>query len=321
MTLISICSVSFSLILILLSSCNTIANSSSTSGGISGIDGRYSFSLTTFDPSGKLRQVEYATLAASLGQPILAYYLPSSHSFIFCSPHATNALSPLIHDDGTPRFTQISSRIVLGHSGLGADGRVLIAEAQRIAIQHEYTFGEDFEEEEDGGGLGFLETVLDQLSELMQKYTMKPGVRPFGCSLLIAYLPPISSLDGQKRGKLYRIDPSGAITSCNDGGVGGDGGDGGPFAMMGRCNDVKELCKFLKENDCSNQSVDVASSLLREALMRDAKSKTAKSGSFNDALQEEKEEVFLSALFSARGRKTAAAFLSMEPVTYKKDST
>ena len=180
----------------------------------SSIDGRYSFSLTTFDPSGKLGQVERAIIASSLGTPIIAAILPvqnnsnneddRKHAIIMASPQILP--SPFLEDDGTSRFTQIAPHIVMGHSGISADGRALIKAAQRLAVEHSYTFEEPVP----------IELFLEELSLLMQQYTMKPGSRPFGSTLLVAYVPPQTSAQTRKLPKLYRIDPSGSVIAYEE---------------------------------------------------------------------------------------------------------
>jgi 20S proteasome subunit alpha 2 len=166
-------------------------------------DGRYSFSLTTFDPSGKLGQVERASQAAAKGTPVLALIRPSA--ILFASPQALP--SPLIEDDGTSRFARVTSEIVVSHSGLSADGRVLVAAAQRMAVEHEYTFDEEIR----------VEIFLEELSLLFQEYTMKAAARPFGATLVVAYLPKQRFLtDKHARPQLYRIDPSGSVLALGD---------------------------------------------------------------------------------------------------------
>ena len=82
------------------------------------LDGRYSFSLTTFDPQGKLAQVERATRAASLGTPVIG--VCTQHGVYLCAPQILP--SPLMIDDGTARFFSISKTIAVAHSGI--DGRI-----------------------------------------------------------------------------------------------------------------------------------------------------------------------------------------------------
>ena len=181
------------------------------SGAGGGIDGRHSFSLTTFDPTGKLGQVERASIAASLGTPLVAVCRPSSDAnggsggwrVVMAAPQIL--ASPFVKDDGTARFSPVTSQIAVSHTGISADGRVIIAAAQRLAVEHAFTFDEEIT----------IHVFLEELSKLFQAYTMKPGTRPFGVTLLIAYTPP-SSTDAEKKPQLYRIDPSGSVVSIGN---------------------------------------------------------------------------------------------------------
>jgi 20S proteasome alpha/beta subunit len=166
-------------------------------------DTHYSFSLTTFDPNGKLDQVERALVAASLGPPIVGVIKSNGNEdcILLASPQILP--SPLMSDDGTPRFARVSPHIVLGHTGIAADGRVITEAAQRLAIEHTYTYDEPIP----------IGIFLEEISLLFQSYTTKQGVRPFGCTLLVAYLPPLSSCDSElsKRPRFFRMDCSGAV--------------------------------------------------------------------------------------------------------------
>lgn len=215
----------------------------------SSIEGRHSFSLTTFSPSGKLGQVERAMEAASLGTPIVA--VVKDGKILLASPQILPSVFML--DDGTARFSSVAPHIVVGHSGISADGRVLLASAQRLAVEHSYTFDEAIP----------VDLFLEEMALLIQEYTMKPGTRPFGTTLLIAHLPK----DEDKRPELFRIDPSGAVTKVeNDVAV-----INGKYSVEthskfselsssssdskdGTERDLKTLCEILKDALSSNSS-------------------------------------------------------------------
>jgi 20S proteasome alpha/beta subunit len=159
--------------------------------------------LSTFDSAGRLGQVQHALRASTLGTPILA--IATETDIVMASPEALP--SPLIIRDGTSRFILVSKDIMVAHSGLSADGRLLAAAAQRLAVEHDYTFDESIP----------IEIFLQEMSLLMQEYTMKAAVRPFGACLLIGHNPLsnkiVSMGKSTRKPTLYRIDPSGAITS------------------------------------------------------------------------------------------------------------
>lgn len=162
-------------------------------------DGRHSYSLTTFDPDGKLGQVERALVAASLGTPVVGVI--KGNNIILASPQILP--SPLMNDDGTTRFAAVSPQIVLGHSGIASDGRVVLESAQRLAIEHSYTYDEPIP----------INLFLEEISLLFQSYTMKPGARPFGCTILVGYLPPRSS--NNEKPRLFQIDCSGSVVELD----------------------------------------------------------------------------------------------------------
>ncbi|MGK3739681.1 MAG: 20S proteasome alpha/beta subunit [Bacillariaceae sp.] len=176
-------------------------------GGYSAVtDGRHSYSLTTFNTDGKLEQVERALVASSMGTPIVG--IIKGDRILLSSPQILP--SPLMNDDGTSRFAVVSPQIVVGHSGISADGRVLVESAQRLAIEHAYTFDEPIS----------IRLFLEEISLLFQEYTMKPGARPFGCTLLVGFLPPIApsttsrssrSKIKQQKPRLFQIDCSGTV--------------------------------------------------------------------------------------------------------------
>jgi 20S proteasome alpha/beta subunit len=197
------------------------------------IEGRYSFSLTTFHPSGKLPQLSHAIQASTLGPPIIAI----RGSFGISLASLQSLPSPLIKDDGTSRFARVTNSIIVGHTGVNADGRVVVEAAQRLAVEHSFTFQEEIP----------MNILLEEMSLLFQEYTMKPGVRPFGCCLLVA-----SANDG-----LFRMDPSGTVTKLDT----CDEEEG--VAFVGRGNEeeiikrVQSRMKYLETLERDDQSVSV----------------------------------------------------------------
>jgi len=175
-----------------------------------GIDGRHSYSLTTFDPSGKLGQVERALQAAQHGTPVVALVTADRQAVLLAAPQALPASSSssaaggsesLVLDDGTARFVPITSEIMVAHSGLAADGRILTAAAQRLAVEHEYTFDEPRID---------IAIFLEEMALLMQRYTTLPSARPFGASILVAFVPE-TDLCLRPEPQLYLLDPSGNV--------------------------------------------------------------------------------------------------------------
>ena len=232
----------------------TVEAASSSSTGRISIQGRFSYSLTTFDPAGKLIQLEHAVKASSLGVPIVAVvvqdgdceiiddeenidaYETTSSSSVNTTTSTTTSLSsrrmvknsrwkilmaapqllpsPLMSDDGTSRFVSVSPQVVIGHTGVAADGRTLIQEAQSIAVQHTYLYDEPIP----------IGLFLEELSLRMQEYTMKPASRPYATTLIVGFIPPDGNGNGgvssnnwnSKKPRLFRVDCTGAVEELGD---------------------------------------------------------------------------------------------------------
>ncbi|GMR42478.1 hypothetical protein PMAYCL1PPCAC_12673 [Pristionchus mayeri] len=148
----------------------------------------YGFSLTTFSPSGKLMQIEYALNAVKNGQPSVG--LKASDGVVLATE---NPSSPLYEEQA--KIEKISKHIGCVYSGMGPDARLLVKRARKIAITYEDMYGEEISTTQ----------LVTRLAAVMQEYTQSGGVRPFGVSLLIA------GWDAEP-GKplLFQCDPSGA---------------------------------------------------------------------------------------------------------------
>jgi Proteasome subunit len=176
------------------------------------VDGRHSFSLSTFDPSGKLGQVERAHVAASLGPPLVAVVVTlaaanqrdNQRAVFIAAPQVLppSSSSALVEDDGTSRFLRLTPEIVVGHTGLSADGRFVLSRAKRLAIEHEYAFDEPIP----------VAVLLEEMALLYQQYTMRPAARPLGTYLVVAHVPR----DARSRTSVFRIDPSGNVHEIQD---------------------------------------------------------------------------------------------------------
>jgi 20S proteasome alpha/beta subunit len=197
---------------------------------------------------------------------------------LLASPHVTP--TPLMEADGTARFCAIAPCIVAAHSGVGADGRVVLAAAQRMAVEHEYTFDEPIP----------ISHFLEQTSLLFQEYTMKAGNRPFGCVLLIAHLPEDDDNDdGQP--ELYAIHPSGSVESL------------GQCGYIGAITDADSLLKDLESSISANTwNVTEAKQSLLDALQKDVQtSRTGRTLSGQEVTQENDalpKPAFLTASFT-----------------------
>ncbi|KAM7208447.1 Nucleophile aminohydrolase [Naviculisporaceae sp. PSN 640] len=188
---------------------------------------RYSFSLTTFSPSGKLVQIEYALNAVNQG--VTALGIKATNGIVLATEKKSS--SPLADPSSLSKISLITPNIGMVYSGMGPDYRVLVDRARKVShtgykrIYNEYPP---------------TRILVQDVAREMQEATQSGGIRPYGVSLLIAgwdegILPEaeVEALaakaaagqedDGEKKnisGKtggilkggpmLYQVDPSGS---------------------------------------------------------------------------------------------------------------
>ncbi|GIY17526.1 proteasome subunit alpha type-2 [Caerostris darwini] len=150
---------------------------------------RYSFSLTTFSPSGKLVQIEYALASVAAGAPSVG--IKSSNGVVLATEK--NYKSVLYEEHSIHKVEMVTDHIGMVYSGMGPDYRLLVRRARKLAQQYNMRYGEPIPTSQ----------LVQRVAYIMQEYTQSGGVRPFGVSLLIA---------GWDNGRpyLFQCDPSGA---------------------------------------------------------------------------------------------------------------
>ncbi|KAL1992740.1 hypothetical protein VTN49DRAFT_3496 [Thermomyces lanuginosus] len=176
---------------------------------------RYSFSLTTFSPSGKLVQIEYALNAVNQG--VTALGIKATNGVVLATEKKSS--SPLIDAPSLSKISLITPDIGMVYAGMGPDYRVLVDKARKVShtgykrIYNEYPP---------------TRILVQDVARIVQEATQSGGVRPYGVSLLIAGwdegVEPeaAESKEGEKKvtGKtggilkggpsLYQVDPSGS---------------------------------------------------------------------------------------------------------------
>ncbi|XP_013107154.1 proteasome subunit alpha type-2 [Stomoxys calcitrans] len=150
---------------------------------------RYSFSLTTFSPSGKLVQLEYALAAVSAGAPSVG--IMASNGVVIATENKHK--SSLYEEHSVNRVEMVTGHIGMIYSGMGPDYRLLVKQARKLAQNYYLTYKEPIP----------VAQLVQRVAALMQEYTQTGGVRPFGVSLLIC------GWDSD-RPYLFQCDPSGA---------------------------------------------------------------------------------------------------------------
>ncbi|CAG0886560.1 unnamed protein product [Darwinula stevensoni] len=150
---------------------------------------RYSFSLTTFSPSGKLVQIEYALAAVAAGAASVG--IKAANGVVLATEKKHKSI--LYEEHSVHKIEVICSHIGMVYSGMGPDYRLLVRKARKIAQEYFLIYKEPIPTSQ----------LVQRVAMVMQEYTQSGGVRPFGNSLLIA------GWDGG-RPFLFQCDPSGA---------------------------------------------------------------------------------------------------------------
>jgi len=156
----------------------------------SGGGGAYSFSLTTFSPSGKLVQIEHALAAVAQGTTSLG--IKATNGVVIATEKRAQ---PLVDDTMLEKVTLVCPNIGIVYSGMGPDFRILVAKSRKSAQAYWKIYGE----------YPPTRVMVQEIATVMQDATQRGGVRPFGVSLLVA------GWDEARGATLYQVDPSGSF--------------------------------------------------------------------------------------------------------------
>lgn len=159
------------------------------------------YGLTTFSSSGKLVQIEFATIAAGKGTTALG--IKATNGVVLAAKKKT--ASALVDASSVQKIFVLDDHVGCTYSGMGPDCRVLIDSARKSCQQYRLTYHEPMP----------VSQLVRKISALYQEFTQSGGVRPFGCSLLVAG----SDANGIH---LYQIDPSGTFWAWKAAAIGAD---------------------------------------------------------------------------------------------------
>ena len=161
----------------------------------------YDKSLSIFSPEGTLSQVEYALEAVKKGG--LSIGMIANKCIILA---AERKAVPKLQDQRTIRkINRIDSHIAMTFAGIIADSRSL-SDYARLRCQS-FRYSLDISPT--------VDTIAKSISNKMQEYTQKAGVRPFGLSCII-----VGFDEGKDEPKLYLTDPSGQVSMWKAGVIG-----------------------------------------------------------------------------------------------------
>ncbi|CAN0855060.1 Proteasome subunit alpha type-2-A [Linum grandiflorum] len=155
-------------------------------------DSQYSFSLTTFSPSGKLVQIEHALTAVGSGQTSLG--IKAANGVVIATEKKLPSI--LVDETSVQKIQCLTPNIGVVYSGMGPDFRVLVRKSRKQAEQYHKLYKEAIP----------VTQLVRETAAVMQEFTQSGGVRPFGVSLLVAGFD-------DKGPQLYQVDPSGSYFS------------------------------------------------------------------------------------------------------------
>jgi len=147
------------------------------------------FSLTTFSPSGKLVQIEYALNAVNGGKTSLG--IKASNGVVVASEKKVP--SALVDGSSVEKTALLTSNVGVTYAGMGPDFRVLVNKGRKAGQAYWLEYKDSIP----------VALMARELATVMQEFTQSGGVRPFGVSLLLAGYDD----DGPQ---LYQVDPSGS---------------------------------------------------------------------------------------------------------------
>jgi len=147
------------------------------------------YSLTTFSPSGKLVQIEYALNAVAKGATALG--IKATNGVVIASEKKTKSV--LVDAKTVEKTYVLTDNVGVTYAGMGPDTRVLVRKGRKAAQQYYLTYKDHVP----------VSQLVREVASTMQEFTQSGGVRPFGVSLLMAGYDD----DGPQ---LYQVDPSGS---------------------------------------------------------------------------------------------------------------
>ena len=150
-------------------------------------DSRSNYSLTTFNSSGELVQIKHALAAVQAGATSLG--IRAANGVVLATEKKLP--STLVDESTVEKIAQLTSEIGATYSGMGPDFRVLTRKARKETQVYYRTYHE----------LVPCSQLVREVATVMQEFTQRGGVRPFGTCLLVA------GFDSNGP-QLYQVDPS-----------------------------------------------------------------------------------------------------------------
>jgi 20S proteasome alpha/beta subunit len=209
---LSICGGFCALILSCVLFSSSATNQRRSYRSVASVPERYDRSVTTFDPSGRLLQVEYAQQAAQRKPTMLVMAVVNDTCYIVTP--SSSQLDSSINPRATPIIHRISDSIYFIGVGLVGDIRAVASHLRVQAQQHLYNFDEEWS----------VEQAATSLSNLQHQLTHQSGVRPLGITGFLLgtnahpYRSTMTTLNSATAvlptAQLFRCTPGGLPEDC-----------------------------------------------------------------------------------------------------------
>ena len=151
----------------------------------------YDRSITTFDPSGRLLQVEYGMEAARRGGSIAAALTNDGNILVLVPSGAS-----------TQKVHRIDEHLWLFTAGLSGDARLPGSHLRMKNREHRLNYGEPMTVEE----------AAEEAASVQHEITRTAGASPLGCTAIVLGMDPTYKETGTPR--MFRTDPGGILEDC-----------------------------------------------------------------------------------------------------------
>lgn len=135
-------------------------------------ESQYSFSLTTFSPSGKLVQIEYALNAVNAGATSLG--IKAANGVVLATEKKLPSV--LVDETTVQKISLVTPNIGLTYSGMGPDSRVLIRKARKSGQVYYRQYHEHIP----------VAQLVRETATVMQEFTRESGVHILSAWLCFA---------------------------------------------------------------------------------------------------------------------------------------
>jgi len=205
----------------------------------------YDRGVNTFNPQGRLFQVEYAIEAIKLGSTAVGIQTPDGVVLAV----EKRLTSTLLDPSSVEKIMEIDSHIGCAMSGLTADARTLVEHARVETQNHRFTYNEPMGVESCTQAVCDLALRFGENGDDSDDESDAGGMsRPFGVALLIAGID-------ENGPSLYHTDPSGTFTRYEAKAIGA-GSEGAQTTLQEEYNKSMYL----------TQAEDLAISILKQAM-------------------------------------------------------